>query len=247
MSSKAKWNCCMIISVVLVIVLLLQLKVWFSREDSLVSATVEGFVVIVDAGHGGEDGGAVGINGSVESHINLQIAMMLEELLVFYGTDVLLLRDSDISLHDEGVETVKARKTSDLQNRVAMVNQYDNGLLLSIHQNFYIEEQYFGAQVFYAGRSSEDSMGLEEEIAKDYAESLQKAFQEQLNPENHREAKLVDSSLYLMNHVQLPAVLIECGFLSNGVEAELLAKETYQLKIACIIAGSIFQREMGFI
>ncbi len=239
----------MIISVFLVIVLLLQLKVWFSRENSQVSAMVDGFVVIIDAGHGGEDGGAVGINGAVESHINLQIALMLEELLVFYGTDVLLLRDSDISLHDEGLDTVKERKTSDLQNRVSLVNQYDQGLLLSIHQNFYIEEQYFGAQVFYSPTSLGDATVLEpkEEIAKDYALNLQKLFQEQLNPENHREAKLVDSSLYLMNHVQVPAVLIECGFLSNGAEAKLLATEAYQMKIACIIAGSIFQRETGFI
>lgn len=235
LSKRIGWNLAILGGILLVICALPPLKELFFREQSTVSGRLPGPVIILDAGHGGEDGGAVGQNAVVESHINLAIVLTLEPLLSFYGKEVLLLRDEDISLHQEGLDSVKERKTSDLKNRVALVNEVEDGLLLSIHQNFYSQEKYFGAQVFYR------------EGSEDFADLMQDLLIEHLNPDNHRVAKAVDPSLYLMNQVTVPSVLVECGFLSNLEEEALLATKEYQVKIACVLATAVFRRETEFV
>lgn len=230
-----KLNTCLVITVFLVFLLLLQIKQLFFTENTPVTGHFADKVIILDPGHGGEDGGAVSNTGTVESHINLAIVLQLEQLLLFYGTEPVLLREQDISLHDPGLATVKERKTSDLKNRVTLVNEYENALLLSIHQNFFTQTQYFGAQVFYTPES------------QGFATALQELWNETLDPNNSRQASAIDPSVFLINQVTVPAVLVECGFLSNPEEAQKLATPVYQMKIACTLLTALLQEESKLI
>lgn len=184
--------------------------------------------VILDAGHGGEDGGAVSITGVPESQINLEIVQKLRDILVLCGANPVLLREEDISLHDESASTLREKKRSDLQNRVAAVESIEGATLISIHQNTYPSAQYHGAQVFYA--PTEGSQAL--------AERFQAALREQLQPDNERAAKQIPDSVYLMNHITCPAILVECGFLTNPGEEAMLRDEGYQRQLAVVLAGA---------
>ena len=184
--------------------------------------------VILDAGHGGEDGGAVSVTGVAESQINLEIVQKLRDILALCGTDPILLREEDISLHDEGASTLREKKRSDLQNRVAAVEALEGATLISIHQNTYPSARYHGAQVFYA--PTEGSQGL--------AEHFQAALREQLQPDNERAAKPIPDSVYLMNHVTCPAILVECGFLTNPGEEAMLRDKGYQRQLSAVLAGA---------
>jgi N-acetylmuramoyl-L-alanine amidase len=185
------------------------------------------YVPVIDPGHGGEDGGAVADGGIVESKINLDISIRLKHLFCLIGTGPVMVRESDISLHDKDADTLRRKKVSDLKNRVALVNSVDDAFLISIHQNSYPESRYRGAHVFY---SSEESKPL--------AEMLQKRLRDLLDPGNRREAKKVPSSVYLMKHVSCPAILVECGFLTNPQELQLLRDPKYQKKLALVIAAT---------
>lgn len=184
--------------------------------------------VILDAGHGGEDGGAVSVTGVAESQINLEIVQKLRDILALCGTDPILLREEDISLHDEGASTLREKKRSDLQNRVAAVEALEGATLISIHQNTYPSARYHGAQVFYA--PTEGSQAL--------AEHFQAALREQLQPDNERAAKPIPDSVYLMNHITCPAILVECGFLTNPGEEAMLRDEGYQRQLSAVLAGA---------
>lgn len=183
--------------------------------------------IVIDAGHGGEDGGALSCTGVKESQINLQIALRLEALLHLLGYETHMIRTTDISIHTNGT-TIAQKKVSDLKERVRIVNSLDNGILLSIHQNTFPVEKYNGAQVFYNPCAG----------AKELAEHLQYTFIETVNPGSHRACKTADH-VYLLRNIQCPGVLVECGFLSNaGEEAKLRAGE-YQKKLVCVIASSL--------
>lgn len=182
-------------------------------------------IVVIDAGHGGEDGGAVSVSGIRESGINLEIALRLNDLLRFLGAQTRMIRTEDISVYTEG-ETIAAKKVSDIKNRVSFVQNTPNAVLLSIHQNQFSEEKYRGAQVFYAKGS------------EDLASCLQDALIAQVDPNNHRVCKSA-KDVYLMEHVTCPAVLIECGFLSNYAEEQLLRDPSYQKKLAAAVACSL--------
>lgn len=181
--------------------------------------------VIIDAGHGGEDGGAISVTGVRESMLNLEIAQRLNDLLHFLGIQTKMIRSEDISVYTEG-ETIAQKKVSDIHHRVAMVEQTPSALLVSIHQNQFSESQYRGAQVFYASGSQA------------LAELLQCKLAEQVDPKNHRECKQANG-IYLLEHVSCPAVLIECGFLSNPAEEALLRDAAYQKKLASVIACTL--------
>lgn len=185
--------------------------------------------LILDAGHGGEDGGAVSVTGAAESQLNLAIVLKLDAVLGFYGQPAVLLRQEDVSLHDEDARTLRQKKTSDLHNRVELVEQIDSAVLVSIHQNSYTEQRYHGAQVFYAPTQG----------SQELAEHLQTALREGLDPENARQAKPIPDTVYLMNHVTCPAVLVECGFLSNPAEEALLRDDTYQRRLAAVLAAGL--------
>lgn len=189
----------------------------------------EGTVVVIDAGHGGEDGGAVSQSGEYESHINLQFALRVRDLLRLLGQRVILTRAEDISLSTEGA-TIAARKVSDIRNRVNLVETTQNALLVSIHQNHFPESKYRGAQVFYA--SGGESRAL--------AERLQSLLTTQVDPKNHRLSKPAEN-IYLMQHVSCTAVLVECGFLSNPQEEALLRDADYQKRICAAVCIGILQ------
>lgn len=187
----------------------------------------EGPVLVLDAGHGGEDGGAVSLTGVAESGINLAITLRVDQLLGFCGAPPVVLREEDVSLHDQGADTLREKKASDLRNRVQAVEQVGDAVLLSVHQNTFTDKKYHGAQVFYA--PTEGSQAL--------AETMQEALRAALDPENGRQAKPIPDSVYLMNHVSCPAVLVECGFLSNPEEEALLRSADYQIRLAAVLAG----------
>lgn len=183
-------------------------------------------VFVVDAGHGGEDGGAVSANGTRESDLNLEISLRLRDLLRFLGYPVEMTREADVSIHGKEAKSISEKKVSDLKNRVRFADQYDSALLVSIHQNMFSESKYKGAQVFYADRST----------GKALAERMQAEFNTSLDPSNHRAAK-ESKSVYLLNKVRCPAILVECGFLSNPQEEAQLRTSAYQKKLALTIAA----------
>lgn len=185
--------------------------------------------VIIDAGHGGEDGGAVSCTGVYESNINLQVAQKLEDLFHLLGYKTRMIRDSDRSIYTEGT-TIAAKKVSDIKERVRIVNTTPYALCLSIHQNYYQDPRYSGAQVFY--NTSSDSKLL--------AERIQTAFREHLDANNKRQCKKI-SGVYLMDHINCTGVLVECGFLSNPEEEKNLRNDGYQRKLCTVIASAVSQ------
>lgn len=185
--------------------------------------------IVIDAGHGGVDGGATSCSGVLESRFNLEICLKLNDLFHLLGYKTLMVRTTDVSVYTSG-ETIAAKKISDLRQRVGVVNKADNPLLLSIHQNYFSDNRYSGAQVFYGG----------EELSRELAESLQGAFKNTLNPDSNRSAKKAEG-IYLMEHVDATAVLIECGFLSNPEEEAKLRSGDYQRKLCCVIAATVGQ------
>lgn len=183
--------------------------------------------VIIDAGHGGPDGGATSCTGILESKFNLEIALRLRDLTELLGIQTLMIRDTDCSVYTQG-STIAQKKVSDLKERVRIVNSTENATLVSIHQNLFPDEKYSGAQVFYAKTQGS------QKLAKD----LQKAFIQSVNPDSHRQAKKADG-IYLMQNINCTGILIECGFLSNPREEYLLRSDSYQKKICSVIATSL--------
>ena len=182
---------------------------------------------IIDPGHGGVDGGATSYSGVLESNINLEIALRLNDLMHLLGLDTCMIRTTDISVYTSG-QTIAAKKVSDLKERVRIVNETENSVLVSIHQNYFTDSRYSGAQVFYG----KDPAG------KELAEALQKAFIQSLNPGSSRHIKSSEG-IYLMQQVTCPAILIECGFLSNPEEDQKLQQPQYQKKLCCVIAAQL--------
>lgn len=184
-------------------------------------------VVIVDAGHGGEDGGAVGISGTRESEINLEVALRLEQVLALCGIPVKMIRTEDRALYTQG-QTISEKKVSDLRHRVEIVQTTLNPVLVSIHQNHFSDSRYDGAQVFYA----------KTEGSRNWAEKTQEILRLTLDPGNHRQCKEA-SSVYLMEQISCPGILVECGFLSNREEEQKLQRNEYQTKLACAIGLAV--------
>lgn len=184
---------------------------------------------ILDAGHGGEDGGAVSGTGIPESHINLDITKKLDVLLGFLGSPTIMTRTEDLSIHNSDAKTLKEKKVSDLKNRVAIMNQYPQATLISIHQNTYPEKKYRGTQVFFAPTAD----------SKELACLLQQTIISTLQPENNRQEKQIPDTVYLMNHIKNRAVLIECGFLTNPEEEQLLRSSEYQKKLALTLSSGL--------
>ena len=182
--------------------------------------------VVIDAGHGGIDGGAVSCSGISESSINLEIALRLENLFHFLGYQTVMIRTTDRSVATEG-DTISQIKRSDLKERVRIVRQTENAFLISIHQNMFQESRYSGAQVFYAATQN----------SRDVAALLQETLCKTLNPGSNRKIKQA-SGIYLLEHVSCGAVLVECGFLSNPQEEEKLRSASYQKQLCCVIAAA---------
>ncbi len=186
--------------------------------SSMQAKSREKICVVVDAGHGGADPGKVGINNQLEKDINLKIAKLLKRFLQAEGIEVIMTREGDGGLYDEGAAN---KKVQDMKKRLEIIEASDAVLVVSIHQNSYHEEYVKGAQVFYYATSDR---------SKRLAEMLQEQLKE-LEPDNKREAKGNDS-YFLLKKTSKPIVIVECGFLSNREEAERLSDEVYQEKLA---------------
>lgn len=205
---------------------------WGNQAVSVFSEGLSGRVrhcVIIDPGHGGEDGGASSCSGRLESTYNLEIALRLEDMLHLLGYDTKLIRREDVSVYTTG-QTIAQKKVSDLKTRVKTVNETKNGILISIHQNYFTDSRYSGAQVFYGNSQGSEAL----------AKKLQTAFVAALNPGSRRQAKQ-GKGIYLLEHVQCPGALVECGFLSNPQEEALLREPAYQKKLCCVIAAALNQ------
>lgn len=216
----------------------LSAAVWRQADAPLaVFSSVGGspVTIIVDPGHGGEDGGAVSADGTAESRLNLEIALRTNDLLRFAGEQTIMTRTGDAAIHTEG-ETIRARKASDIRNRVAMVNSTPNAVLLSIHQNSLPSSPVtHGAQVFWNRQDGGEPL----------AKVMQDSLNLSMNPGNEKQAKPISPTIYLMKHAAAPAVLIECGFLSNSTEAALLKQASHQRKLAMAITAGLLRGLAG--
>ena len=189
-------------------------------------------LLILDAGHGGEDGGAVSADGVAESGINLAIAQKAELLFTFLGYDTMLTRPGEDAIYSPEAQTLREKKVSDLKNRVALVNAAQRGTLISIHQNSLpAHSKVHGAQVFYNTVAP----------AQEMAQSIQETLNQLVNPGNDKAAKAIDGTIYLMKEITKPGILVECGFLSNPTEAQQLQQESYQTKLAVAIVSGYLQ------
>lgn len=203
---------------------------WGSQAVSVLSESLSGkerHCIVIDPGHGGEDGGASSCTGRLESGYNLEIALRLEDIFHLLGYDTKLIRREDVSVYTTG-QTIAQKKVSDLKNRVKLINETKNGILLSIHQNYYPDSRYSGVQVFCG--NSEGSEAL--------AKHLQASLVAGLNPGSRRQAKQ-GKGIYLLEHIQCSGALIECGFLSNPREEALLRDSAYQKKLCCVIGSAL--------
>lgn len=188
--------------------------------------------VIVDAGHGGDDGGAIGIDGTVEKDINLDIALKLEKILKFYGFNVIMTRTQDVMTCDDGLDSLKKRKISDIHNRFELMRKNPDAIFISVHQNKFEDSSQHGTQVFYSGN---------DERSKELAEAIQTSATLTLQRKNDRVVKKSGSGIYLLYHAKIPAVLVECGFISNSDEVKKLKDESYRMKLAILIADGLLK------
>lgn len=188
--------------------------------------------VIVDAGHGGDDGGAIGIDGTVEKDINLDIALKLEKILKFYGFNVIMTRTQDVMTCDDGLDSLRKRKISDIHNRFELMRKNPDAIFISVHQNKFEDSSQHGTQVFYSGN---------DERSKELAEAIQASVTLTLQRKNDRVVKKSGSGIYLLYHAKIPAVLVECGFISNSDEVKKLKDESYRMKLAILIADGLLK------
>ena len=188
--------------------------------------------VIVDAGHGGDDGGAIGIDGTVEKDINLDIALKLEKILKFYGFNVIMTRTQDVMTCDDGLDSLRKRKISDIHNRFELMRKNPDAIFISVHQNKFEDSSQHGTQVFYSGN---------DERSKELAEAIQTSVTLTLQRKNDRGVKKSGSGIYLLYHAKIPAVLVECGFISNSDEVKKLKDESYRMKLAILIADGLLK------
>lgn len=177
------------------------------------------YVVVIDAGHGGDDPGKVGINDALEKEINLAIAKKLEAILLEQGYEAVLTRQTDDGLYQS---TDSNKKVADMKKRCQIIEESKADIVVSIHQNSFSQESVCGAQVFYYKYSQRGEV---------LAEKIQSALKEYADQENKRVIK-DNSSYYMLVHTPCPTVIVECGFLSNRLEADKLCTDEYQDKIA---------------
>lgn len=191
------------------------------------------YTIILDPGHGGEDGGAVGVDGIYEKNINLSISLKLKDLFEASGFNVIMTREEDKAIYDDDAGTLRQKKKSDLRNRLKMIksNTNENTIFISIHQNKFTDSKYSGSQIFYSKNNP-----LGQELASYIKQSVTGLIQ----PDNTREIKPADKTIFLLHNAEIPSVVVECGFLSNSEEAHKLSSLDYQDKIAfCIFCGTI--------
>lgn len=220
----------MIVIYALVLSLVIGAAFWGSRAVTVFTEEApftSQNTVIIDAGHGEPDGGTTSYTGVKESTINLEIALRLEDLMHLLGMNTIMVRKTTESVYTEG-DSIAKKKISDLKNRVSLVNNTPNATLVSIHQNYFSDSKYCGAQVFYNNIST----------SRELAANLQRDLISSINPNSKRQPKK-GSGIYLLEKINCTGILVECGFLSNPQEEYKLRTEEYQKKICCVIASSL--------
>ncbi len=221
----------LIFSAIFLIVCLVMISS-FSDIAQLVSRDIDAAdapLIIVDAGHGGEDGGAE-VEGVLEKDINLSIARKTADILRLSGYRVKEVRTEDISVYSDDSETLREKKVSDLNNRVRMFNEDADAVAVSIHQNKYDNSKYHGAQLFYSTNDPDSA---------DLARAIRTSVVMLLQNDNTRELKPAGKDIFILKNAEVPAVIVECGFLSNAEERQKLTDETYQQEIAYAIAMGV--------
>ena len=194
-------------------------------------AAAERPTVILDAGHGGEDSGAIGVGGVLEKDLNLSLTLRLRDLLTFEGWRVILTRSDDRLLYDPNVNL--SHKTQDLKTRLQYETKYPDAVFVSIHMNQFPAESCKGLQVYYSpNHAASESLAL----------GIQSDIKAYLSPSNQRECKRATTSIFILNRIRIPAVLVECGFISNGEEAAMLQTEAYQKQMAAILTVSLYNQ-----
>ncbi|HCA30972.1 MAG TPA: hypothetical protein DEP23_16155 [Ruminococcaceae bacterium] len=200
------------------------------RISKVEREALEGRLLLIDPGHGGKDGGASAADGTVEKEINLAISLPLTDMLRFMGFPVELTRDCDCMICDPELNSIREQKISDMKNRLKMYNR--SRLVISIHQNHFPQSQYYGTQIWY-GSKSEESKLLATMVRQNVIRLLQ--------PENKRELKKATKDIYLLSNTTAPAIVVECGFLSNSAELSKLKDETYRQEMAFAITCGILE------
>lgn len=189
-------------------------------------------LIIIDAGHGGEDGGAVGTGGVLEKDLNLDIALTLGDMLSANGVPVFLTRDEDIMLYDKNSDYRGRKKVLDLQARLKISLEHPGALFVSIHMNSFPQKQYSGLQVYYSKNNPR---------SRELAEIIQSTVREALQPENRRETKGAGSNIYLLHEMEGVSVMVECGFISNEAECAKLATPDYRQQLALALFCAIME------
>ena len=205
-----------------------------SKNDSEIVAFSDSSLptIVIDAGHGGEDGGASLYGGAPEKELNLYISNDLRDMLTVLGFNVVMTRTDDTLLYDKNADYHGHKKSMDLANRLKIARETENGLLISIHMNAFPETKYSGLQVYYSKNdASSQRLAL---LVQELNRSL-------ISPENERKIKPAGSNIYLLDRFEGTAILIECGFLSNDSERALLNTAEYRQKLAAVFLSAIMK------
>lgn len=221
-------------SAIICMVSILFCAVYAVNADAIIDNSIP--TIIIDAGHGGEDGGAVGADGTNEKNINLDIALKLNEFLSVMGYKTRMVRTTDISIYEGDCKTLREKKVSDIRKRTAIMEEYENCLYVSIHQNKYEDSSIWGAQTFYSPNDNE---------SKSLAQFIQSSIATELQPSNRRLIKQSGTSIYVLYNATKPAVMVECGFISNYNELSQLKAEEYQSKMAFSIMLGIINYDIS--
>ena len=216
-----------LLSFIIIVLSLLYCKIQQVSSDVIYENSFP--VIIIDAGHGGEDGGAIADDGTLEKNINLEISLKLTDIMSVFGYKIKSIRTTDTDLHTEG-DTIRQRKISDINHRFDIMNSYDNCLYVSVHQNKFIDSRIHGAQTFYSPNNNE---------SKILADFIQESISSQLQSDNNRVIKKSGTDIFLLYNATRPTVMVECGFISNTDELNNLKNFDYQQQMALSIAFGI--------
>lgn len=216
------------VAMLLCLVLLSGLFVTGEKSANVSAKATQRYTVIIDAGHGGFDGGAVAPDGTLEKDLNLSVALKLDSVLKIMGYDTVLVRNTDVSTADDK-GTERSQKVSDIKARLRLTEKYKDALFVSIHMNKYTSPQPHGAQVFYS----------QVDGSKELAECIQRSITAGVQTDNKRVVKKTTKDIYLLYHAVIPSVIAECGFISNPDDLLKLKSDEYQLKMAAAIAAGI--------
>lgn len=223
------------IMTVLLALLVRRLDIRGARAESARSVSVSAPVsnaitVVIDAGHGGEDGGAVGVCGALEKDLNLEISSLLADMLRANGIKVVMTRNEDTLLYDPNSDHKGRKKMLDLAARLKIARETEGSIFVSIHMNSFTQSEYSGLQVYYSKNDP---------CSKSIADVIQANVKKYLQFSNSRKSKSATSAIFLLDRLDTPAVLIECGFLSNYNECLLLSNAEYREKLAFVIFCSL--------